>query len=367
MRIRRLETFCDRFVGFVRLTTDDGQEGWGQVSPYQADITCRIFHRQIAPHALGADATAIAALSRLIPEREHKFPGSYLMRALCGLDTALWDLRGKLESKPVVALLGGQPRPFPVYASSMKRGEITPEAEAERFLRLRDAHGYDAFKFRIGKECGHDEDEWPGRTDAIVPLIRKTLGPEVRLLVDANSAYTPKKAVQVGRMLEDHGICHFEEPCPYWEYGWTKEVTDALDVDVTGGEQDCDLALWRFAIRMRAVDVVQPDICYLGGLTRTLQVVEMAHEAGLPVTPHSANRSLVTVFTLHMMGAIANAGPYLEFSIEGPDYYPWEQGLFTPALEARDGRVAIPEDPGWGVAISPAWLERAERQVSELD
>jgi L-alanine-DL-glutamate epimerase-like enolase superfamily enzyme len=119
-------------------------------------------------------------------------------------------------------------------------------------------------------------------------------------------------------------------------------------------------------IEMRAVDVVQPDVCYLGGLTRTLRVVAMAGTRGLPVTPHSANLSLVTVFTLHLMGAIEGAGPYVEFSIEGPDYYPWQEGLFTPALEVRDGKVPIPDGPGWGVKINPAWLARSTHQVSRL-
>jgi L-alanine-DL-glutamate epimerase-like enolase superfamily enzyme len=367
MKIQRLETFCNSFVGFLRATSDDGHVGWGQFSPYNADITAEVFHRQVARWAVGADALDIESLVTTIPEREHKFPGSYLMRALTGLDTALWDLRGKLENKSVCELLGGKPRPFPVYASSMKRGEITPEAEAERLARLQDQFGYDAFKFRVGKECGHDQDEWPGRTEAIVPQVRKALGPDARLLVDANSGYSPQKAIEVGRMLEQHGIRHFEEPCPYWEYHWTKEVTDALDLDVTGGEQDCDLALWRFAIDMRAVDVVQPDVCYLGGINRTLKVVAMAKAAGLPVTPHSANLSLVTVFTLHLMGAIENAGPYVEFSIEGPDYYPWQDNLFAPALVARDGKVQIPEGPGWGVEINKDWLAAASYRKTEAD
>ncbi len=367
MKIKKLETFTNPSVGFVKVTTDDGHEGWGQVSNYNSDITCQIFHRQVARYALGQDALDIESLVTLIPEREHKFPGSYLMRAITGLDTALWDLRGKLEGKSVCTLLGGKPRPFPVYASSMKRGEITPEAEAERLKRLQGEFGYTAFKFRVGKECGHDEDEWPGRTDAIVPQVRKALGDKATLLVDGNSGYSPKKAIEVGKMLQDHGVVHFEEPCPYWEYHWTKEVKEALDLDVTGGEQDCDLALWRFAIDMRAVDVVQPDVCYIGGINRTLKVVEMAKKAGIPVTPHSANLSMVTLFTLHLMGAIDNAGPYVEFSIEGDDYYPWQDGLFAPALVARDGKVQIPDAPGWGVEIDKTWLSKSTYQKSELD
>jgi len=364
VRIASIETFSTRDVAIVRVRTDDGAFGWGQVSPYNADITAQVVHRQVAPHALGRDALDLEALSDLVLEREHKFPGSYMCRALCGLDTALWDLRGRLEGKSVCELLGGTPRPLRVYASSMRR-DITPEAEAERLVRLRDRHGYDAFKVRVGSECGHDRDEWPGRTEAIVPTVRKALGDDVALLVDANSCYTPKGAIEVGRRLEDHGVCHFEEPCPYWELEWTKEVADALAVDVTGGEQDCELPTWRRMIAMRAVDVVQPDVCYLGGLTRTLRVAALARTRGLPVTPHSANLSLVTVFTLHMMGAIAGAGPYVEFSIEGPDYYPWQEGLYAPALVARDGKVAIPDGPGWGVEVDQGWLDRAVYKASQ--
>jgi len=136
---------------------------------------------------------------------------------------------------------------------------------------------------------------------------------------------------------------------------------------VTGGEQDWDLATWERMIEMRAVDIVQPDIMYMGGLSRTLAVVQRAAAAGLPCTPHSANLSLVTVCTMHLLGAIANAGKYLELSIEGADYYPWQQGLFREdPYEVRDGHVTIPAAPGWGVEINPGWLDAAEHRVSRL-
>lgn len=365
MKIQRIETFSNEFVCLTRVTTDEGSEGWGQCAPYNADITAQVLHRQVAPHALGQDALDIEVLVDAIPEKEHKFPGSYLSRAIGGLDTALWDLRGKLEQKSVCELLGGEARPFPVYGSSMRR-DITPEEEASRLARLRDAHGFDAFKFRVGRECGHDADEWPGRTEAVVPAVRAALGDDVRLLVDANSGYTPAKAIEVGHMLEDHGVVHFEEPCPYWELEWTAEVSRALDLDVTGGEQDWDPGIWRRMIELRAVDVVQPDVCYVGGVCRMLRVAGMAAAAGLPVTPHSANLSLVTVFTLHVMGALANAGPYVEFSIEPDDgYYPWQAGIFDPLPAVRDGCVAIPDGPGWGIEVRPAWLEASCHRVSD--
>ena len=301
-----------------------------------------------------------------IEEREHKFPGSYRCRAIAGLDTALWDLRGKLEGKPVVALLGGAPKRLRAYASSMKR-DISPDEEADRLVRLRDAQGFDAFKWRVGAECGHDIDEWPGRTEAIVPRVARALGEGMAKLVDANSGFSPRRAIEVGRLLEAEGISHYEEPCPYWKLGETKLVADALDIDVTGGEQDWDLATWERMIDMHAVDVVQPDVMYMGGIARTLRVVRMAADAGLPCTPHSANLSLVTICTMHLLGAIPNAGKYLEFSIEGRDYYPWQEGLFLgDPFAIRDGCVTIPQEPGWGVEINPEWLERAAYRSSEL-
>lgn len=365
MKIESIETFSTRYVGFVRVKTDDGSEGWGQVSTYNADITSLIVHRQIAPYALGADALDIDHLVDSIPEQEHKFPGSYLRRALAGLDTALWDLRGKLEGKSVCALIGGEPGELRAYASSMQR-KITPADEAERLLRLHDRFGFDAFKFRIGAECAHDVDQWPGRTEEIVPTMRKAMGDGIALLVDANSGFSPKRAIEVGRMLEDNGICHFEEPCPYWELEQTKGVADALDIDVTGGEQDCHFPTWRRMIETRTVDVIQPDLCYMGGLTRCLRVAEMAARAGLPCTPHCANLSMVTLFTMHFLRAIPNAGKYLELSIEGPDFYPWQEGLFVASpYQINDGKATVPDLPGWGVEINPDWLDKATYQISE--
>jgi L-alanine-DL-glutamate epimerase-like enolase superfamily enzyme len=363
--IEKLETFSNEFVCFVRVTANTGAVGWGQASTYNADITASIFHRQVAPWVLGRDALDIDALVERIEEREHKFPGSYRCRAIAGLDTALWDLRGKMEGKPVVALLGGAPQKLRAYASSMKR-DITPDAEAERLVRLRDEQGFDAFKWRVAAECGHDVDEWPGRTEAIVPRVARALGPHVAKLVDANSGYSPKRAIEVGRLLEAEGVSHYEEPCPYWKLDETKQVTDALALDVTGGEQDWDLATWARMIDMRAVDVVQPDVMYMGGIARTLRVARMADAAGLPCTPHSANLSLVTICTMHLLGAIPNAGKYLEFSIEGPDYYPWQNGLFLgDPFAIAEGCVRISEEPGWGVEIDPDWLKRAQYRASE--
>ena len=366
MKIKKIETFTNEYVCFVRVTAEDGLQGWGQVAPYFSDITAQVLHRQVAPHALGQDSTDIDYLVDIIPEKEHKFPGSYVKRAIGGLDTALWDLRGKREDKSVCELLGGTSGVIRAYASSMKR-DITPQDEAERFIRLREEHGFDAFKFRIGAECGRNVDEWPGRTEEIVPTIAKALGSDVSLLVDANSCYSPERAIEVGHMLQDYGISHYEEPCPYWEFDQTKQVTDALSIDITGGEQDCEIANWRQMIDQRVVNIVQPDVCYLGGITRTMRVAKMAEDAGILVTPHCANLTLVTLFTMHLLRAIPNAGKYLEFSIEGDDYYPWQSDLFSNSLfDIKEGKATVTDAPGWGAVINPSWLEKSKYQISEV-
>jgi L-alanine-DL-glutamate epimerase-like enolase superfamily enzyme len=361
MKIKSIETFTKGQLCVVRVRTDDGAEGYGQVAPFHADITATVLHRQIAPLVLASDPEAIDAISDRCIEANYKFPWSYVCRALAGVDTALWDLRGKREGKSVRDLLGGTKASVPAYGSSMRR-DIQPQDEADRLARLRDQRGFGAFKVRIGKVCGHDQDEWPGRTEALVPAVRRAVGENVGLLVDGNSCYAPGKAIEVGRLLEQHRVCHFEEPCPYWELEWTAEVSAALALDVAGGEQDNDLAQWRRMIRMKAVDIVQPDVCYVGGLTRALRVAALAAEAGVPCVPHSANLSLVSVFTLHMLAAIPNAGRCMEFSIE-PDA--WVRDLYTPALEVVDGQVTVPNGPGWGVHVSQRWLEAAQRGVSE--
>ena len=367
MKLKSIETFTTQDVGFVRVTAEDGSQGWGQVSTYHADITVQVLHRQVAPWTLGKDTTDLDALLDFVTDREHKFPGSYLRRALAGLDTAIWDWRGKDQGKPVAALLGGSAGPLRAYASSMKR-DITPKDEAARLKHLRDTQGFDAFKVRAGSEVGHDKDEWPGRTEEIIATMRREMGDGVDLLIDANSCYSPKRAIEVGHILQDHGFCHYEEPCPYWELEQTKQVTAALSIDVTGGEQDCDLPTWQRMIDMRAVDIVQPDILYLGGIRRALRIVEMARKAGLSVTPHCANWSMVTLFTMHLLRAIPNAGKYLEFSIEGRDYYPWQEELFvaSPYL-IENGQARVTNAPGWGVEISPNWLAKSTYQISKMD
>lgn len=363
LTIKSIETFRQEPYALVRITASDGSQGWGQVAPYFAQLSVDVLHALVARTALGRDISEIDAINDDVINASMKYPWSFVARALAGVDTALWDLYGQITQKPVAELLGGAVRPLPAYGSSMRR-DIIPADEAARLARLRDQYGIDAFKIRIGTPAGQNRDAAPGRSEAIIPAVRKAVGPDVRLYADANSCYTPDVAIAMGRRLEDANYSAFEEPCPYWELEWTQEVTQALGIDVQGGEQDNDMAQWRRMIEIGAVDIVQPDICYVGGLTRAWRVAKMADMAGLPVKPHAANVSLVTVFTMHMLAGWPKGGE-VEFSIEEESPMTAQaRAMFDPVLEMKDGKAVMPEGPGWGVRIRPEWLAAAERRVS---
>jgi L-alanine-DL-glutamate epimerase-like enolase superfamily enzyme len=362
LTIAKIESWTKGSFGVVRVTTKDGREGYGQLSSYEPDFSAVVLHRQVVPQVLGKDPALIDELVDRVIDANMKFPWSYICRALAGVDTALWDLYGKIKDKPVCELVGGKTDPFPVYGSSMRR-DITPEDEAARMVKLRDTQGFQAFKLRLGIPTGHNRDAAPGRTEKIIPTVRKAVGDRIQLMGDGNSCFTPPRAIEVGRRLEDQRYFWFEEPCPYWELEWTAEVAAALQMNVSGGEQDNDLAQWRRMIRLNAVDILQPDLCYIGGFTRAWRVAKMAQSARKLVVPHSSHLSLVTLFSLHFMAAIPNAAPFVEFSIE-EDANAGES-FYRPALKVVAGKVKIPDGPGWGVKINPAWLEKANYQKSE--
>lgn len=362
MKIKSIETFTTKQIGIVRVNLEDGTCGYGQMAPFYADISSIVLHRQVAPYALGREVESIEEFTTQIIESQYKFKGSYICRAVAGLDTALWDIRGKKENKSVCELLGGKLGSVDIYGSSMKR-EITPEEETDRLVRLIDEKGISAFKLHICKPCGHNQDIWPGRTEAIVPMVRKAIGDNVDLYVDSNGCYSPERAIEMGRMFQDYGVGFFEEPCPFWEIEQTAQVKSALAMPIAGGEQDNCLAQWKRIIDINAVDIAQTDICYIGGISRALRVAAMADQAGILCTPHCANLSMLALFSLHMMKAIPNSSKYMELTIEDD---PWAKNIYYPNLVVQDGKVSIPQGPGWGVTINEEWLNKADYCISQI-
>ncbi|SEP73130.1 mandelate racemase/muconate lactonizing enzyme family protein [Microlunatus flavus] len=361
MIVDRIETFRRGPLLVVRVTTEDGDVGVGQAAPYEAGLTAAVLHGFVARGFLGREAWDAEALVDAFLLQSYKFPSSFVLRAVGGIETALWDLMARRAGQPVWRLLGGAARDrVPVYASSMLRS-ITPEAEAERIAALAAEQGFRAAKIRVGEAMGRDTDAAPGRTAAIIPLMRRELGDDFALSADANGGYTAAEAIRVGRRLEEHGYFHFEEPCPFPDLDATAAVAHALDIPVSGGEQDTVLPQFVRMVTTRAVDIVQPDIGYLGGVSRARKVAVLAEAAGIPCTPHCANASLLRVFTLHLALAMPACFQPQEWSIEDE---PWARGVCSTMPQVVDGEVAAPLEPGWGIELEPAFLAAAEREES---
>ncbi|KIF67847.1 mandelate racemase/muconate lactonizing protein [Streptomyces sp. AcH 505] len=361
MRITGVETLLRGPLALVRVRTDEGLEGIGQCAPYEAANTVRVLHSMVAPLFLGRDPWDVEALADTCLRTHYKFPSSFLHRALAGVETALWDILGKAAGRPVSKLLGGHARDtVPMYASSMRR-DISPEAEAERLASFVAGQGFRAVKIRVGEAMGRDTDAAPGRTERIVPLTRQVLGDGVDLSADANGGFSVGRAIRVGRMLEEYGYFHYEEPVPFAEIEQSARVAAALDIPVSGGEQDLSIPQFNRMIGGGAVDIVQPDIGYIGGVSRARKVAVLAEAAGIPCTPHCANDSLLQVFSLHLAVAMPSCSQYQEWSVETT---PWSEGVYEPMLRVTDGQVAAPTAPGWGVELVPSFVREAVSETS---
>lgn len=362
--LAKVTSYTDDSLCIVSVTDSDGAVGWGQCAPYAAPVTCELLFRLIVPRVLGHPTEPIGPLIDSLFDDFYKFSGSFLCRAISGLDTALWDLAARRRGIPVCEFAGGRPRALSVYGSSMRR-DLTPEAEAERMLATREACGINAFKCKIGAALGRlgkNEDAAPGRSEAIVPLLRRTLGNDATLIADANGAYTPDQAVLQARRLADHGYAAFEEPCPSTEIDWTAEVRAAGGIAIAGGEQDYLMPSWRRLTSLPAIDICQPDIGYVGGFHRALTVARMADAAGLQCTSHVANHSALLVFGMHLLSAIARPWSHLEYGLDRAGCF---EGLYEEPT-VRDGRLPAPSGPGWGITFDATRLARMTHRSSAV-
>lgn len=363
MIVESIETFLIDQVAMVRVRTDDGIDGYGQTAPFAPEQTIDTLHALVAPFFVGQDPWDLEVLIDRCLREQYKFPSTFIYRALCGIDTAIWDVLGKATGQPVYKLLGGKHRDkIPVYASSMSRS-ISPAAEAERIQELRETNGFRAAKVRLGNNMGRDRDTSPGRTEALIPHMRRALGDDFELCADANGGFSAAHAIKIGRILEENNYYHFEEPCPFPLYEETARVADALDIPVAGGEQDNSLEQFQRMINRRVVDIVQPDIGYLGGMSRARKVAGMADIAGIPCTPHCSNTSMLQIFVMHLVASMPACTHYQEWGIESG----WKMdGMYSPMPKVIDGYLVVGDDPGWGIQLNKSILEHGALRMTHV-
>jgi L-alanine-DL-glutamate epimerase-like enolase superfamily enzyme len=277
---------------------------------------------------------------------------------VAAVEMALLELMGQTAKRPLADFFGGAVRrDIPIYVASGVRGN-TPEAEVEHLQKLVADCGAKALKFRLGGRMSRNADSLPGRTEALIPLVRKTFGDAFTLYGDANSSYDVANGIRIGRIMEAHGYGFYEEPVEFDDLWGCKAVADALDLPVALGEQEFSMHRFRWCVEHRAADVLQPDLHYFGGYVRSTRVARMA-AAGMTVVPHMSGGSLGYLDVVHFASFTKNIGPFMEF--KGNADLP--VSCATSSLKAANGVVHCPTGPGFGVTLDPAFVAKA-RPVS---
>lgn len=331
---------------FVRVRSKDGAEGIS-VDDGRMGYLHPILNRLVIPYFIGKDARDLEEhLFQVYRwQSNYKLLGLALWCPVALVEFAILDMLGRVTNKTLGELLGGIVRTsVPFYVASGRR-DTTPEQEIDYLKTLVEPSGAKALKFRVGGRMSRNADAMPGRTDKLIPLVRKVFGDKMVIHADANSSYDPPEAIEVGRMLEDVGAIHYEEPCPFDNFDDTKKVADALKIPVAFGEQESSHWRFQWCIRNHVVDIVQPDLFYYGGMIRSRRVARMAEQAGLATTVHLSG-GFGFVYSLHFAACTPKIGPWQEYKKGVETYGKW----FDPPLKIVDGAITVPKGPGVGIA-----------------
>jgi L-alanine-DL-glutamate epimerase-like enolase superfamily enzyme len=357
LKIASMELLKNGRNFLVRVRTTGGDEGLGVPNAMRLLDVYPLFVRKVAPFFVGKDARELEPLLWELYRHgdSYKFQGLALWVCVAAAEFAVLDLLGKKTGKSIGDLLGGvKRREIAVYRASGTRGN-TPEAEIEDLKQLVAETGAKALKYRLGGRMSKNADSLPGRSERLIPLVRETFGPSMTLYADANSSYDPAHAIKIGRLMEAHDYAFFEEPCRFDHHEDTKQVTDALRMPVAGGEQEFSDYGFRYMIKNRVVDIVQPDLHYYGGFIRSLRVARMADAAGMLCTPHMSGSGLGFLDVAHFASCMPNPTPFHEF--KGDTDIPVSSP--TSSLKCQGGMIRVPSGPGFGVTIDPAYVRAA--------
>ena len=353
VKIESLELLRDGAKFLVRARSADGAESVTVPNNSRLLDVYPMYLKRVAPFFVGKDARDLESLLAELyrDQSNYKFQGLAFWVCVATVEMALLDLMGQIAGAPIGELLGTvRRRDIGVYRASGNRGN-KPEAEIEYLKRIVAETGAKAVKFRLGGRMSKNADSLPGRSEALIPLVRKTFGDAMTLYADSNSSYDVPNAIRIGRLMEEHQYAMFEEPCEFDDLWATKEVSDALTIPVGLGEQEFSMRRFQWVIENRAADIIQPDLHYFGGYIRCTKVARMAAAAGMPCTLHLSEFGFAYLNVLHFASYVADPGPFQEF--KGETGIPFT--CDTSPLTCTDGVV---RGPGFGIRIDPDYVTR---------
>jgi D-galactarolactone cycloisomerase len=354
-----------RTAHLVEVETDAGIVGIGEAfgGGNVAIANKAIVEHVLRPMLLGQNPADVEVLWHRMYNtlRDHGQKGMPL-QAISGVDIALWDILGKEAGKPLYQLLGGRFRErITPYGYGMLFRDV-PDLPADFAREAADivALGFTAVKMKIGISPRDDL--------RLVKAVREAIGPDVRLMVDANHAYTATEAIPLGRKFEELDVFWFEEPVAPEDYEGYHEVKTALDLAIAGGEAEFSRWGFRELIGRRCVDILQPEVAGMGGITEFRKVVALATTWGIPIVPHVFGSAVLIAADMHLVaslpdqpGSLNPVQPMLEYDTT-PN--PLRTDLLREPLpvlaELRrsGGTIPVPEGPGLGVDLDPAVVRR---------
>jgi L-alanine-DL-glutamate epimerase-like enolase superfamily enzyme len=272
------------------------------------------------------------------------------LHALSGIDIALWDLKGKVEGKPVCELIG-TPEHTKIRAYASMLMPDTPEVVREKVSALR-SRGFTAVKLGwgpLGQDAGKDVE--------LAAAAVEGAGDGGTILIDAGLGYgsDAKTAIGVAEKLNDLGVFWFEEPFEPDEYEAYAELADAVEIRVAAGEQDTTLWGFRELIERGHVDLVQPDVTRCGGITELLRIAEFARERGVETVPHAWKSGIIKAASLHVNAVLPDA-QFQEYCVAETPINTQLTKQLLPIDE--DGFVAVPTGPGLGIDLDEAILNQ---------
>jgi D-galactarolactone cycloisomerase len=264
------------------------------------------------------------------------------MTALGALDTAFWDLRGQALGKPLWALLGGRRPACQAYASALLWKEDVNQLAEEAGSHLE--RGFRRMKMRMGRNEEYDA--------LAVRAVRRAVGPENDLMVDASMRYHVGLARRIGKVLEENRVFWYEEPFAPEDIDSYAALRGSVGVRIAAGENEFGVQGFRELIRAAAVDVVQPDASRCGGISEVVRVAQLAAGAGLSFAPHTWSDAVAVVANAHVVASQPN-GLTVEVDQTGN---PFIDDLLVEPLRVRDGLLSLSDRPGLGVELNPAVL-----------
>ncbi|MEM7197994.1 MAG: mandelate racemase/muconate lactonizing enzyme family protein [Pseudomonadota bacterium] len=357
--------YTKRTAHIVEVTTEEGVTGWGECfGPGNVAIANKgIVEKLIQPMIVGDNALDRDVIWHKVYNllRDHGQKGMPL-QALSGVDIALWDIAGKVMGQPLHMLIGGAHRnSIRAYGYGMMLKRQTLD---EHMARFRDeAHaikdmGFIAAKMKVGLGARDDI--------KLCQAVRESLGSPYDFMVDANHCYTTPDAFFVGRALEELGAYWFEEPIAPEDLDGYRELRTGLHVNIAGGEAEFNRWGWRTILENRGLDIAQPEVCALGGISEYLRVLALCHAHFTPVINHVWGSAIAVATNLQLLcampllpGGLFPREPMLEFDTTDNRFRDdlLEDPLNIQAqVKSANGLIAIPKEPGLGVSPNRDFL-----------